>query len=638
MKIKIKQAAPAVALIAGTLLILAIKLAWISPANFCLAVILLMLICLFTETYTPALSMAAALAMIVSGSKLNPTPIFGNTESTSFLKLNDAFNGFSNPAVFTIGSLFVIAAAIRNTGIINLLAVRILKGAKNPQGVIFKLAAPLISMSAVFNNTPIVAIFIPSVREWAINHKISPSKLLLPLVYITTFGGLFSIIGTSTNILINELIAKEALANPGVLTKFSMFDFAQIAFPAAIIGVIYLVTIGYRLLPDRKDLLEEKDELKKYLIEMAVESGSPLLGKTIAQSQLKELPDLFLFGVLREGKLKTPIQDESIFRDGDRLVFTGEADHLEDLKKINGLSSPIFCNSSEINENAQIIEAIIPATSSLVGKTVEDVWFNQRYDATVIALHRNGENINSSLSKTAFKTGDTILMITGKDYGEVWKTSQDFYFVSGITRQQAPSLSTSTILMLIATLLMIVIPTVSSDIGIEYTAILAAIIITVIKKSRNIFMQIDWDVLVVIGSAFGISSAFHNSGAAAIIADVISNLSASAGPIGVLILLYIITNILTEFITNTAAAALIFPIAIQLGSVIPEGATTANPLPFIATIAFAASASFATPIGYQTNMMVYGPGGYKFSDYVKVGLPLNIIYCATTVFMVSIIW
>ena len=615
----IKQAAPALALITGVALIIILKMGIISQAAFCLSVITLMIICLFTETYTPALSLTAAVALIVTGSKVT---------GLKFLELEDAFDGFSNKAVFTIGSLFVVAAAIRNTGIINLVAIRLLGKASSVRGFILKLSAPLISMSAVFNNTPIVAIFIPSVREWAINNKISPSKVLIPLAYMTTFGGLFTIIGTSTNIMINGMLQQQTGSS------FSIFEFALVALPAAVIGVIYLSTIGIKLLPERKDLIQEDLEgVKKYLVEMALEPKSPLLGKTIAESGLKELPDLFLFGILREGKLKTPIQDKAIFRKGDRLVFTGESNQLLHLDKINGLSNPTFCNSPEICENAQIIEAIIPTNSQLIGKTIEEVWFNQRYDATVIALHRNGEDITSSLSKTPLKAGDTMLLVAGTDYKEVWKTSQDFYLVSGIERQQIPSISTSTVLTLITALLMIVIPAFSNTIGIEYTSILAAIIITVIKKSRNIFMEVDWNVLVVIGAAFGIQTAFQKSGADAIVADIITTISANSGKIGVLIIIYLITNLLTEMITNTAAAALVVPIALEAAKTL-----TVSPIPFIVAVAFAASASFATPIGYQTNMMVYGPGGYKFTDYLKVGLPLNFIYAITTVCLAQVFW
>lgn len=618
----LKQAGPALALVVGIILIILLKVMVISPAVFCLCVMGLMITCLITETYTPALSLTAAVALIVTGSK------FASPDKKGFLDLEEAFNGFSNPAVFTIGSLFVVAAAIRNTGIINLLAVKLLRKAKTVRGAILKMAAPLIGMSAIFNNTPIVAIFIPSVREWAINNKISPSKLLIPLAYMTTFGGLFTIIGTSTNILINAMLVKDGF------TPFSIFEFALVAFPASIIGVIYLVTIGVKLLPERKDLIQEDLEgVKKYLVEMAVEPGSPLLGKTISESGLKDLPNIFLFGILREGKLKTPIQDKAIFRDGDRFIFTGESAHLENLDNIDGLSNPTFCNSPEICDNAEIVEAIIPTTSSLIGKTIEEVWFNQRYDATVIALHRNGEDIISSHSKTPLKAGDTMLLVAGKDYSEIWKTSQDFYIVSGIERQQIPSISISTILTLITAALMIIIPAFSNTIGIEYTSILAAIIITVIKKSRNIFMQVDWNVLVVIGAAFGIKTAFVNSEADTIVSNLIMIIANNSGKIGILIILYIITNLLTEMITNSAAAALVFPIAIQAAATLKE-----SPIIFVAIIAFAASASFATPIGYQTNMMVYGPGGYKYTDYIKVGLPLNILYGITTIALALLVW
>ncbi|NQZ60312.1 MAG: SLC13 family permease, partial [Lentisphaeraceae bacterium] len=499
MKLKLKFDGPAIALSLAAILILAIKISLVSPATFCLLTISLMLVCLFREIYTPALALSSTVVILLLGSKANTqtvTEVVNGVQlsSSNFLPLEKAFLGFSNSAVITIGSLFVVAAAVRNTGAINLLATRLLHKAESIGGALQRMALPLMALSAVFNNTPIVAIFIPSVRDWALRNKISPSKILLPLVYLTSFGGLFTIIGTSTNYFINNQVIGQGLEG------FAMFEFSKLAIPAAILGFIYLFTIGHRLLPENEDLVQaEKSNTRKYLVEMSLENGSLLNHKTIAASGLRNLPDIFLFAVRRNGEFISPVQDSFQLNINDRLVFTGEHNNLLKLKKINGLSSPVFCNSPELEENSQLIEVIIPNTSALIGKTIEELWFNQRYDATVIALHRNGENIDSTVAQTPLKSGDTMLMITGSNYSDVWKPSRDFSFVSGVERQQMNALTPSTTLTLITSILMVLLPT-FNILGIEYTSIIAAIVITVIKKSRNIFMQLDWDVLIVIGA------------------------------------------------------------------------------------------------------------------------------------------
>ncbi len=598
--------------------LLAVSFSLLTNGVFCILVVLVMLVLLAKEVYPPELLMGGALVIIVLANYFTPTPFF---------TLQEAFRGFSNQGVITIGALFIVAAAAKNTGLFETIAYKVLGKTSNTQKSLARLSLPLAGLSAFINNTPIVSIFLPILREWAIKNNLSPSKFLIPLSYLTIFGGTCTLIGTSTNLVVSGL-ALEAGLEP-----LSFFSFSYIGLPCAAVGILYLIFVGHRLLPENKEAFGgNTDSIKKYLIEMFVEKNSKLAGLSIDQAGLRDLDNLFLFEVRRGDRIYAPIKREFILKEEDCLVFSGSRDEIISLPKLSGLTVPSTCRSFDVGENAQMIEVVISASSPLKGKTLDDVWFNRKYNAAVLAVHRNGETIEGSISTLPLNTGDTLLLVAGMGFRRIWQHSTDFYLVSPIrSKLHRPKLAPLSALIILG---MVLLPA-FNIVPILYTSLTAAMLLVMLKgmNSENVLSHVDWNVLTIIASSFGISAALEGSGASALIAQQIAHYSMTLGPYAALFIFYLVTNILTETITNNAAAALIFPIGVMTSKELG-----CNPMPFIMVIATAASASFMTPIGYQTNMIVYGPGGYKFKNYLKIGTPLNLIFLVGACVIAPIVW
>ncbi len=602
----------------GSLLLIVLQAGgWVTPVGFTLAVVALLFVGLLSEATAPELLVLAALGLLLVGDRIGG----------GILRFEQAFQGFSNSAVITVGALFVVAAAVRNTGVFDRLASLVLGPTGTARTAIARMALPLAGMSAFFNNTPIVSIFMPNLREWALRQRIAPSKLLIPLSYLTIFGGMCTLIGTSTNLVIDGLAQRE------YGWGLSFFAIAWVGIPCSLVASVYLATIGVGLLPDREDALSQLNQsMRQYLVEMKVVPGSPLDGTSISDAGFRHIVGLFLFEVKRGGRIFAPVKGEFVLQGGDTLVFSGEVGQVIELQKIQGLSAPMSPERLEIGDKAQLVEVVVSPSSPLVGKSIEDVWFNRRYDATVLALHRNGQDVVSNMSLTPLRPGDTLLMVAGIGFRRMWQNSSDFYLVSPLRHdiylpKHAPVALAVVILMVLLTGLGVV--------PIKICALIAALVLVFsgCVPEKSALQTVDWGVLVVIGGAFGIAQALSASGASAWIAEGIGHVAAGRSPLVAMLILYLGTSLMTELITNNAAAALAFPIAANLASKLGV-----EPMPLVMTVAVAAAASFATPIGYQTNMLVYGPGGYRFSDYLKVGLPVSAIFCVGTLLVVPRIW
>jgi di/tricarboxylate transporter len=591
---------------------------YISSAFFCMALVILMLVLLVKEVFAPEITMVGTLAFLVLGSNIHPD---------GFLKANDAINGFANPSVMTIAALFVVASAVRMTGIFDQIARIALGDSQSSSSCIARMALPLMALSAFFNNTPIVSIFMPILRDWGLKRNISPSKLLIPLSYLTAFGGLFTLLGTSTHLVV------QGLAHQAGASTFGMFDLAYVGIPLGLLGSLYLVCFAHKLLPDSVDLLQS-DNLKNktYTVEMVIDPNSPLHGKSITEAGLRDLGDLFLVEVIREGEVSSAVKSSFILHSKDRLIFTGSRDKVIDLHKLSGLSYSHHQEGLVIGRNCRLIEVVIGPNSHLRGKSLKDVFFNRTYNASVIGIHRGGEQLRGGLGRLPLQMGDTLILLADIGFRRIWQESQDFMMVSPIRddlyhRKWAP--------LCIALLIpMIALP--SFDIlPIFITSLLTAITFCWLKvlDHKQILQSIDWGVLLTIGASFGISKALLSSGASQYLSYLIVEWGSVVGPLGALFLIYFLTNILTEVITNNAAAALAFPIALTC-------AQNLHINPFIVSIvvAVAASSSFATPIGYQTNMIVYGPGGYRYTDFLKIGTPLNLLFGVVTCLLAPCIW
>ena len=553
-----------------------------------------------------------------------------------------AFSGFVNPGVLTVAALFVVAAAVRETGALDTIGHWFLGGAKTERGVMARMAGTVTILSAFLNNTPIVAMMIPVIGGWCKKHEISPSRLLIPLSYMAILGGTCTLIGTSTNLVVSGMMTEAAERNPELsehLQPIGMFELTMLGLPYALVGCAYLFLIGPRLLPNRKDLIERLGEsFREYLVEMQVEQDCRLVGQRVEEAGLRHLPGLFLIEIVRNGEIIAPVGPREIIKAGDVLTFTGAVNTIVDLERIPGLvpvADEAYENRVAARRSRMLCEAVISPTSPLVGQSIRDANFRAMYNAAVVAVHRGGHRLTGRIGDIVLRNGDTLLLQTGANFARAHRNNPDFILVTGVEDSRPPRTERALLSVGLLGLFIVLIST-----GVLPTHLAAFLVGGLMIISRCVSpavarQSLDWQTLVTIGAAFGLGRALDESGAAGAIAGFIVDHAGILGPVAVLALIYILTSMFTETVTNNAAAALMLPFAIATAA---QPGFDVSPRPFAIAIAFAASASFVTPIGYQTNLMVYGPGGYRFSDFIKLGLPLNIILFAMATLLIPVFW
>lgn len=538
------------------------------------------------------------------------------------LSIEDGLAGFSNPGMVTVGVLFVVIAGVEQTGGMTWISQNLLGLPKGQLGALSRLLFPIVGMSAFLNNTPIVAMFVPVVSDWARKLRISPSKLMIPLSYGAIFGGICTLIGTSTNLVVNGLIISQAKL-PGL----GMFDMTPVSLPCAIAGCLYMLTLGHRLLPDRKAAISEQDDIRQYTVEMVVEPNSPLAGKTIEQAGLRHLPGLYLGKIIRGDQTITAVSPQECLREADQLVFMGMVDSIVDLKKMRGLqpaTNQVFKLDAALTERC-LIEAVVSNTSPIAGQTIREGQFRKRYNAVVLAAARNGERIQGKIGDICLQPGDSLLLEAHPSFLNLQRASRDFYLISGVPNSEPLQHEKAPVAL--AILIVMVVVVALGWVEMLLGAVVAAVLMVVTRccAVERSLRGIDWSLLLVIAAALGIGKGLEVTGAAEAIAQAILA-PANQNPWLALALIYGATTILTEVITNNAAAALVFPVALSVSQ-----SLGVSFMPFAIAIMLGASASFATPIGYQTNLMVYGPGGYRFTDFMRVGIPLNLMFWVITV-------
>ena len=543
---------------------------------------------------------------------------------------DQALAGFSNEGVITVALLFIVSASLKETGAINWIAQNLFGRPQSTRHAQFRIMTPVAIMSALLNNTPIVAMMIPAINEWARKYQLSVSKLLLPLSYAAIVGGTCTLIGTSTNLVVNGLVKTETSFSEG----FGMFDLAWIGVPCVVITILYILFCSKWLLPDRKPVIDYSGNVRQYVTEMLVEPQSPLIGKTIEQAGLRHLPGAYLIEIERENRILPAVSPKEVLFANDRLVFTGVVDSMVDMQKIRGLSpatDQLFKLQSSRKDRC-LIEAVVSDTCPLVGKSIRDGRFRSYYGAAVIAVARNGEQVRKKIGDIVLRAGDTLLLETGRDFTDQHRNSRDFFLVSKIDDSTPPHHEKAGIA--VAILLSMVILVATETFSMLLGALIAAIlmIFTRCMTASSARRSLDWTVLIVIAAAFGIGEAMTASGASSIIANGLLAVSID-DPYYALAIVFIVTAILTSMITNNAAAVLMFPVAIAVADHLQVSI-----LPFVISIMIAASASFATPIGYQTNLMVFGPGGYHFKDFMIIGLPLTVLVGIVTIVIAPIVW
>lgn len=548
---------------------------------------------------------------------------------TGVLKPVQAFTGFANPAVFTVGALFIVASGVQRTRAMGFLDKVVFSTEFSIPKVIFRMMASTSFMSSFLNNTPIVAMLIPQVQQWSERTGIAASRLLIPLSYAAIVGGVVTLIGTSTNIIVSGMLEERGV------TPLGFFELTWIGLPAAIIVLVYFSTIGYRFLPNRKAKLSDADDALAhgYYIDLKVGSHSEVIGKTVVEAGLRGLKSAFLVHVHRSGRIIGPIGPHFVLDDGDLLTFIGELKTVDDLSIQKGFTRGTPRLHSD-DPNLPLFEAVVAPTSILIGKTLKEIQFRDRFHAVVIGIQRQSEEIKGAIGNISIKAGDLLLIEAKPEFEELTGNLKDnFYVVTRKGVRELP-LNKKAPLSLGITLIMIIVAT-FEFLPIVTAALIAAFVMVYsgcVNKDQ-IINSLNLPILVVIAAAIGMGQAIETTGIATIAASVISKHTIVFGPIVVIAGIYLLTNILTELVTNNAAAVLMLPIALALGV-----ETGIAPHAMAVTVAIAASASFLTPIGYQTNLMVMGAGKYKFKDYIKAGIPITLIMLAITLVMVSLIW
>lgn len=543
---------------------------------------------------------------------------------------SQGLSGFSNTGMLTVGVLFVVVAGLRETGAVDWLASAMLGRPTGLRSAMMRVIAPVWGMSIFLNNTPVVAMMIPAIQDWAKRLRLSPSKLMIPLSYAAILGGTCSLIGTSTNLVVAGLVLSQT-----DLAPLGMFDITRVGAPAAIMGIAFLMLIGPKLLPDRgnSDAVISGNP-REYSLELVVPAGSPMADRTIEQAGLRNLPGCFLVEIERNGDLISAVGPEQVLHGGDRLLFVGVVQAIRDLANTRGLvlaTDQVFKLDSPRLQR-RLFEAVIAPNSPVAHKTIRQSRFRNRYNGAVIAVARNGERLQGKPGDIKLMGGDLVLVEADPGFAGRVGASKDFLLVRGL-EDSTPRRHSQAGIALVILLAMVLLATFK-----VYSMLVAALLAagamvitrccTVSEARRNV----DWSVLIVIGSALGIGQAMHHTGAANVVADGVRTIAGS-NPWLALLVIYAITSLLTELITNNAAVALVFPIAFSTAT-----AMDVSFMPFVIAIMMAGSASFATPLGYQTNLMVYGPGGYTFSDFLRIGIPMNILMGIISVLITPLVF
>ncbi len=534
---------------------------------------------------------------------------------------SQALSGFSNSAPLSVAALYVLAYAADKTGLLGPLVNRMLGNeGKVTQTSQARLNAPTAALSAFINNTPLVAMLIGQITTWCNQRGVSPSKLLLPISYAAILGGTLTVIGTSTNLVASGLLQQTGEPPIGI------FEITQISGFSVIAGMLVLIFIVPRLLPVRVSAIEEfTEEMREFTLQMEVVEGGPLDGSTIADAGLRHLKGVFLIEIERDGVLFPAVSPSRRLSGGDRLTFAGDSDSVVGFQRTPGMRSAESDHMLEIDSPQHtFFEAVIGADSRLNGRSLAEIEFRGTYQAAVVGLHRSGVRVEGGLGQVRLEAGDTLLLLAGPDFRAHSRRSRDFLLV---TRLGGPPPSATRRAPLVGALALMVIGLAAFEvISILEAALIAAgaLIATKTISFSEAGEAIDFSVVLLIASAFGIGEAMQASGLAETLASGLLDVFSGWGDFGIILGLVLATTLLTEVITNNAAVVVVFPIAMAVA----VGAGL-DPRIMAMTIAVVASSSFLTPMGYQTNTMVYGPGGYKFSDYLRAGIPLNIVVATT---------
>jgi di/tricarboxylate transporter len=550
---------------------------------------------------------------------------------TGILSPAETFAGFSNPVVAAVGALFMVSAALRETGALDMTLGRVLGRNTAARRSMARMTVPVAGLSAFLNNAPIVAMMTPTVIDWAKRNQVSSSRFLIPLSYASILGSVNTIIGTSTILTVAGMVISADMR------PMTFFEPAPVGILILAAGLIYLIFVAPRRLPDHsahEEALGERS--REYTAAMRVVRGSPLDGQTVEEANLRSLPGLFLVEIDRADLLITPVRPEQRVREGDILVFAGVLSTIIDLQRIRGLEPAApgdLIDSLPGGRSRPMVEAVISASSPLIGQSVKASNFRSVYDAVVIAVHRNAERVAGKIGEIVLRPGDTLLMQCAPDFMKNHRNSRDFYLASELPGARTPAFDRAWTALAILAAMVAAVSLGDLHIALAAFICVAALIATRCITATQAREAVDWSVLITIGAGLGIAAAIENSGAASFVAHGLVGSVGVAGPMATMTAVYFLCLLMAETLHHNAAVAIMFPIAMAAAAELGV-----DPWPFVMTVAIGSACAFAFPISYQTHLIVYGAGGYRIADFLRVGLPLDLLCAAVALSAIPQIW
>lgn len=544
--------------------------------------------------------------------------------ASGLLTPQEALAGFSNAGLMTVVALFVVASGIHHSGGVDLLVKYLLRQPKTVRGAQARITLPVALLSGFLNNTPVVATMIPAVHAWSRRIGVAPSRLLIPLSYAAILGGTLTLIGTSTNLIVNGQY-QVLTGNEG----FSIFAITAIGFPVAVAGLAAILLVMPRFLPDRPDA-QKFGSLREFTLEVMIDDKGPLVGKTVEEAGLRALDQLYLVEIERGDTLVTAVPSEEKLCAGDRLVFAGETQAISDLLRIQGIVPSTHDNEPALDQHRAercLVEAAISPQSDVIGSTIRDARFRDRFGAVVLAVARGGERVSGNLGNIRLLAGDVLLLEARPAFVSRQRYVKDFLLINDLDterpRHDKAWLAWGILAGLVLTAALGWLSMLNA--ALIGAALMMATGCTTINQAQK---SLNMPVILTIAASFALGNALVVTGAANWLAESLVGQS-NGNALITLILVYIAVSMMTELITNNAAAVVMLPIILSITQ-----AANLPAEPFILAVMMAASASFATPLGYQTNLMVFGPGNYRFSDFLKVGIPMNIFIGFVTVLVI----
>lgn len=570
--------------------------------------------------WTVLLSIVALLTLLISG-KVKPAIAFVSLAGIflvlGFVDTNTLLMQFSNPALATLLLLLLVSLALERSPLLDWLSRHLLSG--HPRLATARLMGSTAILSAFLNNTAVVAAFLGAVSR---QQRIAPSRLLIPLSYASILGGITTLVGTSTNLVVNSFNVS-ASGN-----ELSMFQFSLVGIPVALISLCVLMWRA-NALPHHR--IEDTSEKLSYFLAADLDPSSPMIGKSIEENGLRSLDGLYLLEIERFGRLISPVAPDEQLQANDTLVFTGEIGKLQALQRFPGLQ--LFGHQADNLLATNLVEVVISHESELPGKTLQDVDFRSMFSAGVVGIRRGEKRLEGQLGKIPLRVGDCLLLAVSADFRQRRNLDRNFHLLSGsFTR---PRLSNKESYLTLGGFAAVITLATANLLPLFHglLLLLAGLLLMKILSFAELRRRFPFELWLIIGSALAIAQALENSGAAGLLVTGMQALFSGYGVYAAFIGCYMLALLLTETVTNNAAAALAFPIAWSTAQ-----AFGADPLPFVMAVAYGASACFLIPFGYQTHLMVYSPGRYQVADFLKMGLPVSITYSAAVLTLTPLVF